>query len=85
LGVSPIVNDCLAVVAMVAAEEKVRLPAEVALPVAEKIWNLAEEVAVPPILRSSVMFKGETTPRILCQLEEVLVAQAGIPLETVKT
>ena len=45
--VSPMVKVCLAVVEMVAAEEKMRFPAEVAVPVRPKIWNLAEEVAVP--------------------------------------
>ena len=82
------VKVCLAVVAKVAAVEKMRLPAEVAVPVPEKIWNLAEEVAVPPMAKSSVMFKGETTPKILCQLElppPAAAAQEGIPPETVRT
>ena len=85
---SPMVKVCLAVVAKVAAVEKMRLPAEVAVPVPEKIWNLAEEVAVPPMAKSSVMFKGETTPRILCQLETATTSGCcprGIPPETVRT
>jgi len=43
----------------------VRLPDDVALPVVPKTWNLAAEVLVPPIAKSSVIFRGETTPAFL--------------------
>ena len=84
----PRVRVWFLVVWIVPVVSKAREPEVVALPVAEKIWNLALEVAVPPMVRSSVMFRGETTPRILCQLElppPLAAAQEGIPAETVRT
>ena len=54
-------------VAMVGAVPvKVKLPEVVALPVSAATWNLALEVAVPPMARSSVMLVGERTPSSLC-------------------
>jgi len=44
---------------------KVRLPDVVAFPVVPNTWNLAVFVAVPPIAKSSVIFKGERTPLFL--------------------
>src|SRR3989344_2419568 len=49
--VPPMLRVCRAVVAMVPAELKVKLPAEVAEPVSLKIWNLADPVAVSPRAR----------------------------------
>ena len=38
-------------------------------PVARSILNVAEAVEIPPTSKSSVIFKGETAPEFLCQLE----------------
>ena len=40
---------------------------ELILPVVPSILNLDEPVAIPPIKRSSVMFKGDRVPSFLCQ------------------
>src|SRR5579872_3171988 len=51
---------------------KVSVPVVVELPVLPKIWNLAEEVDVPPMAKSSAILNGDKTPRFLCQKPETL-------------
>ena len=85
---SPKVRVCIAVVAMVAALLNIRLPELLALPVVPEIKNLELEVAVPPRLKSSVILRGETTPKFLCQVESAKEAesvQAGMPPDTERT
>ena len=49
-------------------------------PVSAKTWNLAEEVEIPPIRRSSVMFKGDRVPSFLCQ--KSAEARPRVPVES---
>ena len=82
----PIFRVCLAVVSMVAGVLKVKFPEEEASPVSPKTWNLAEEVAVPPMTKSLEISDGEMTPELSCQMfkpEEL--TQLGMPPETVST
>ena len=73
----PMVNGAILVVVIVGAEpEKARLPAVVAVPVSPKTWKRAEEVAVPPTNRSSVMFVGANATLFICQYPEVPVTGA---------
>ena len=82
---SPKVKDCLAVVLMVGVVLKIKVPEVEALPVRPKTWNLALEVAVPPMAKSSVMLRGVRVPEFLCQLLPEEVIQDGRPAETDRT
>ena len=63
---------------------KVNVPAVVALPVLPKTWNFAEEVALPPMDKSSVILAGATTPLFLCQKPLMVAPELAMRLLTYK-